>query len=430
MRYRKVCKKQLFYEGNSGYQLENNIDNLTDTHGWSHKTSLYKKYFDSASTRLGATETPEISIIMISWKDNPTLKKALESASRQENVKKEIIFVNNGAGNSLDWCKEYADIYIKLKSNTGAYLPRNIGALFSSAEVLLFLEDDGISDPFLAYNHFNVHTHMPEIISTRGVCFPATASRFNKEQNHYYLGEKVVPSIPNLEGNSAFKKEHFMSVYGWDDDIQFGHGGLDIASRLYEKYAEHRRFIYIPHAVLIHDYALTESSLINKKKKQIKGMEYLLSKNPSVNYINDITREDYEEISVPQIIKNAMRHTQLRISEKIKSYEESRKEIIGQRDNYKFEIIKNTSIAGKIYAVGAGSLGERFAGICKRNGIEVSCFFDKNSGKLAMNGFRVASDININERCVVIITTSYVDSALKDLEHIDANLIDQIFIFK
>jgi len=397
---------------------------------WHQKYEKYNEFFESAFLKDKTAEEFEVSIVVISWKDTPELRTALDSVLKQENVKKEIIFVNNGAGEALNWCRDYSDIYICLNTNTGAYLSRNIGAIFSRSNILLFLEDDGVSDPYLASSHFSIHDEMPGIVSTRGICLPVSNNSINNAQNHYYLGPKVVSSIPNLEGNCAFKRRPFLEVGGWDDDIKFGHGGLDIASRLYEKYPDVTKFIYIPHALLTHDYASSEASLLEKRKKQVEGMRYLQKKNPLISRVHELTLQYDTELVVPISIVEEIQDTLRRINSVITQYENSRRHIIGQRDTSKLELLRQLSESYEIIAIGAGSLGERFAALCDKKNIEISCFFDKGAKNTKLLHYPVSSDIVLNKPCVVVITTSFVESVQQDLKKIDNKRIEHLFIFR
>jgi glycosyltransferase involved in cell wall biosynthesis len=417
-------------ETTQGFHTIYDILPFIEKANWHQKYDKYDAFFESAFLKDKTAEELEVSIVVISWKDNPALRTALDSIVRQENVRKEIIFVNNGAGESLSWCRDYSDIYICLNTNTGAYLSRNIGAMFSRANIILFLEDDGVSDPYLASSHFNIHDEMPEVVSTRGICLPVNNNNINNAQNHYYLGPKVVSSIPNLEGNCAFKRRPFLEVDGWDDDIKFGHGGLDIASRLYKKYPDVTKFIYIPHALLTHDYASSEASLLEKRKKQVEGMRYLQKKNPSISRVHELTLQHDTEIAVPTSIVEEIQNIQRRINRLITKYENSRKHIIGQRDTSKFELLHQLSESYEIVAIGAGSLGERFAALCDKNDIQIACFFDRNAKISNVLHYPVYSNIVFNKQSVVVITTSFVESAQEDLKQFNNQLIGHIFVFR
>ncbi len=48
----------------------------------------------------------------------------------------------------------------------------------------------------------------------------------------YYLGDKPFPIYADLEGNTTYKAKAFFKFGGWDDEIKFGGGGVDLSIRL------------------------------------------------------------------------------------------------------------------------------------------------------------------------------------------------------
>ena len=147
---------------------------------------------------------PNISVIVISWRLHPDNVKSFQVLEKQRDQNFELIFVNNGADDKeFEPLRPFIDKYIKLNKNTGAYLARNIGAVFAEAPILLFLEDDCIPESNLIKVHLNLFQEY-EIIACRGVCIPKSNNVLNKLAKHYYLGDKSFPIFADLEGNTSY----------------------------------------------------------------------------------------------------------------------------------------------------------------------------------------------------------------------------------
>lgn len=241
---------------------------------WKSKLELYESVFDYYSI-IKNIESPEISIVIISWRKHPDTFKNLTILKQNLEKNFEIIFVNNGA-NDEDFFNllPYIDSYIRLFKNTGAYIARNIGSLFAKSNIILFLEDDGIPDKNLINAHIDCHNDF-DIIALRGVCFPKTSNKINSLAGHYYLGPKEFPWYSSLEGNSSYKSDIFFQSLGWNDNIQFGHGGRELSIRISKIEPDLRKQIYSPKPILYHDYATDKQSLIKKIEKQTKTLKYL-----------------------------------------------------------------------------------------------------------------------------------------------------------
>jgi len=251
---------------------------------WQKKYDIYKDAFEGISY-LKSISNPTISIIVISWRLHPDTIKNFQILEQQRNQKFELIFVNNGgSADEFNVLKPYMDTYIKLNKNTGAYLARNVGALFAKAAILLFLEDDGIPEPDFVEAHLKVHKKY-DVIAVRGVYRPKTDSAINKMAGHYYMGEKPYPYPGNLEGNSSYRADAFYKIGGWDDEILFGYGGWDLAVRLLSVDPDQRKQIYSPDPVIYHDFATDTDHLAAKRKKQESSLLRLKKKHPQWNAI-------------------------------------------------------------------------------------------------------------------------------------------------
>ena len=248
--------------------------------GWQHKQSLYEPVFDGYSC-LAEVKKPKITVIVISWKWNPlTLKNFQELEKQRKDVRFELIFVNNGAEES-DFAdlKPYVNKWINLNENTGAYLARNVGAVFADGPILLFLEDDGVPANDLIKSHLKVHAQY-YLHVLRGVYQSTEPENKKKNRPHYYLGDGTFPMYADVEGNTTYRCQPFYAIGGWDDNIKFGGGGIDISLRLFLKYRDKRLQAYSGLPVIVHDYSKSDAHLQAKRAKQKKSREKFAHKYP------------------------------------------------------------------------------------------------------------------------------------------------------
>ncbi len=246
------------------------LDSALESKSWLNKRPLYHYWFDHVNIRK-SKQKPRASILVISYRLHPKTQDCLKKLQEQVSEWGEIIFVNNGAPDrEFETLMPFIDTYVKLKGNAGASLPRNMGAVFSSAPLLMFIEDDGIPKPGLVKAHMRVYDHY-KAVTVRGVYladkppFPA----------HYNLGNILKPAMSNQEGNSSFLSEPFFQVGGWGDDLFFGSEGRELGFRLVKSGYGYEQHLYTPDAILRHDF-FRDSKHMNKRWLQTRASWILL----------------------------------------------------------------------------------------------------------------------------------------------------------
>lgn len=267
---------------------------------WSYKLEQYQKLIEQVEYRIPSNRINNVSVIIISWRLHPdTLDNLRRLHEQRDQLDFNVIFVNNGGAYSeFQPLLEYIDTYVVLNENTGAYLARNIGALFSDAPILFFLEDDGIPDKQLLRAHYLVHQKY-DVIAVQGVYLFKTENQYNEYQHHYYYGSDFFPKYSELEGNSSYNAEAFFKVGGWDDDINFGGGGVDLSIRLSEVYPQLSKQLYSPICVLLHDYVVDAAHLATKRAKQLNSHTRLMSKHKNWNdYIRSWSDKQIREMAL------------------------------------------------------------------------------------------------------------------------------------
>ncbi len=244
--------------------------------GWQEKENIYLDEFEWFTRK--PCESPRISIVIISYEYNPDVLLNLQELMKQPGH--QLIFVNNGGTvEEFEPVAGIPHIYLKLKENKGAYLARNAGAVFATAPIILFLDDDALPAKNLIQTHID-NFQRYDILSLRGVCLPRTNNPFNGLPRHYYLGDEPFPRFANIEGNTSYRSDIFFRAGGWSDDIRFGGGGLDLALRILQVDPDLQKHMFSPEPVIYHDYVNNTEHLAKKSEKQHKSRSRLFRKYP------------------------------------------------------------------------------------------------------------------------------------------------------
>lgn len=360
---------------------------------------------------------------------NPLLESALQSLRNQTLQNYELVFVDNGSEKgSLDWVQEHAHTFIRMKNNDGAYLARNIGSLFARSSIMLFLEDDGIADERLLEAHYAAHLEFPQTVGIRGACLPIhIENNHHLRPIHYYYGWDILPYFPNLEGNSSFKSNFFYSINGWSDSIRFGHGGVEIMLRAMAKKIEYSHFLYIPTAILRHDYAKGTTHLESKKKLQETSKKMLLELYPDWN--KSILKWQSAEIQTltAKHADNEYKKKSLALLNEFKDVYERHKEGIQYLQNNRLLTLSSTEMTSlaqqtinkNVFIYGASLKGEFFYRFCQAYNIRINAFVDSNPEKHGQlfNYLPVIAPSSMPAESIVLIASTWAEDIYTSLKN-------------
>lgn len=241
--------------------------------GWEYKEALYT-YWIRELHLANHSSPPEAEVIILATRASEELASTLERLRAEPAPRTSITLVsNNPHDEALRELAGKVDQYIENTGNAGAYAARNIGAAFSDAPVLIFLEDDGIPEPGLVGEHLAVHkSRHPWTVRGRARPFPP--DQFTPA--HYDLGEQLDSSPLNLEGNASVDRALFLQVGGWGDYILFGLGGPELTLRLLQLDRDRNRFLYTPGALLWHDWDKGSEQAMERKALRQKASNLLI----------------------------------------------------------------------------------------------------------------------------------------------------------
>lgn len=396
---------------------------------WTYKFESYKNYFEYLKI-INTVFNPQISVIIISWRLHPNTIITLKNLFQQkENYNIEVIFVDNGSKiNEFSDLYSCVDNYIRLNQNTGVSISRNIGAAFSRAPVILFLEDDGIPDEELIASHLCSHLKF-KAHSVRGVCLPLTNNLLNDKQTHYFRGGHFFPFYANLEGNTSYNAKVFFEVGGWDDDIKYGGEGKALAIKIWEYSLDVTKQIYSPISIIYHDYASSHERFKEKLVLQKESFDYLSQKYSIWNEFDELWLDYEGNVSL-------LKETNLWKSDSNlqKEYYDLKERIYTRNETYLLsymngkaflhetqrikEIVKQFQGKRRISIFGAGEYGGRVYESLLRQGIDVKYFIDNDSSKCGdiKSGIPIIEPSSITKEHFILVASSWFFEISEQLE--------------
>lgn len=211
------------------------------------------------------------AVIIVIHKASDDVLTCIDNLLKQgSNHSLEIIVVDNEGNEHLQESLELKPVLnIQCPIN---FLPsegRNIGAFFTRAPLLIFIDDDGV--PASDYIAQALKAMSPSTtMGVRGRVLPRTPD--SGVASHYDLGDTPSDNASfNLEGNMVIRR-HIFRVSGGFDPLMFGHEGHELAERCY-RLKPQADIKYWPELVLKHDFA-EGTRLKAKLERQALGNAY------------------------------------------------------------------------------------------------------------------------------------------------------------
>lgn len=251
---------------------------------WLDKFSFYRGIFSSVQDLKGLKKA-KLSIVIVAKSLKPNVFSCFRAIHSQREENAEIIFVDLGSREGeFSALLPFIDRYISLKGKVLRSCARNIGALFSCAPILLFIDEDSIPDGSCLKEHLQAFERFGPL-AVRGKILPLLSRDFSEEDR-----KKAIPmaySSPHpidIEENVSCQSEAFYRAGGWDDRVAIG-GGLELSLRLLRIHPNMCKQMYCSEAIVWKNYSFSEEEKdsIKRKKKQWdarRSLKYL-----SVEYV-------------------------------------------------------------------------------------------------------------------------------------------------
>lgn len=276
--------------------------------GWLDKVALYSFWLVKVKDNSVPSQSKKMTVVIICNKYKKETYENIVELRHQCGVDGEIVFVNNGdKSNDARGLADLVDVYVELKDNSGAYLARNIGSVFSNGDILIFVDDDGLPEEGMLSAHAEVHSKY-FLDAVRGSYLPKNPNE--TPPSHYHLGDKPLVALNCLEGNCSYRRDLFFKIRGWGDYILFGHGGAELYVRMIASGSDHSKHVYIPGCILRHDYYRGEKHARNKRRKHAESAYILSAKDSNINPMvsgflaNKAEGESFQLPSEPHMSEN------------------------------------------------------------------------------------------------------------------------------
>ena len=215
---------------------------------------------------------PLVSLQITAYCEGAGLLNCLDSVQVQGDQNFEIVLVDNGLDSvTKEKLKSYDLVYIEADRNLGCSHGRNLGAVFSRGELIVFIDADGYVEKNYIKNAIKAMEDK-SVIAVRGKVLPTeeTASKPVPVPVpvHYDLGDEVVPSVINTEGNSIWRLKDYLGVGGFENSL-YGSEGPVLCYRMHVLYGYQKEaFRYDPSIVLYHNYSSDSAHLAQKSYRK------------------------------------------------------------------------------------------------------------------------------------------------------------------
>ena len=195
----------------AGEELNKENFNTAIEYMQQYRSMIDYSRFPRILNKTGRSSNIDVSVIIVTYNRTEDLKKCLESLSKQGDANFEVIIVDNG-GSDFEVFQQYVDQYIKCPINFILSEGRNIGACCAKGKIIAFLDDDALV-PSNYINSIKTAFETYDIFGLRGKALTKNKPEANRDAEGYDRGDDAFPTFCDLEGNSAFLKEVFLS--GW-----------------------------------------------------------------------------------------------------------------------------------------------------------------------------------------------------------------------
>jgi len=210
-----------------------------------------------------------LSVIICTYgKRHRVLERCLNSLMKQDYPRREFITIvdGNASHESFEILSKYpVEVYQTKKLGLGG--ARNFGVDHSQGDFLAFIDDDAVADINWLREIVRGFTddRIAGVVGRILPIKPDLVMQFFSQR--YDKGSNLVEVEELAGGNMCVKRKCLKQVGIFDPNFRYGHEELDLALRLRNAGF---KIVYVPSAVVYHDYASNFPKLL--KKKFLMGM--------------------------------------------------------------------------------------------------------------------------------------------------------------
>jgi len=235
--------------------------------------SILDRYRDNIDRIYLSTQVdaPDASIVIVTYGTPPGELSSTIRSIHDERA--EVIVIDNHPSTIENPFLGQNVTYVAMKGNAGVCVARNLGAILSRSNVVIFLDDDAVPGDGFVEAHLQEHLN-PSVLAVRGRCLPKSHNFPNRLAFHYDLGSERKPSPIDLEGNSSFKRAELLACGGFNEELPPSGGweGVDVSYRLVLDSGDSASVIYSPYPIIFHDYKSNSFQLLSKLLRHRKNL--------------------------------------------------------------------------------------------------------------------------------------------------------------
>ncbi|HMY17953.1 MAG TPA: glycosyltransferase family 2 protein [Polyangium sp.] len=212
---------------------------------------------------------PRVTLVVVSFRAGDYLLDCLRHLRAQTaavDVPYEILVADSGG---LEHLRErygnLVDVDLRLKYGLPLNVARNAAMAYARGEFVAYIDDDGLVAPDWVEQALAIFED-PSIVAARGRIFAHKHPYYNAWVAHYDRGDEIWDEGSlSLEGNMMIRRQCYMHVGGFPDDV-YGSEGLVLGFRLSKAFPG-KRSVYAPKMVMLHDYCRSVREFIWKSRK-------------------------------------------------------------------------------------------------------------------------------------------------------------------
>lgn len=248
--------------------------------------TLFEYIKQHSTVKMNVQDHFDAALIIISHRCNEHTFSLLKAAeSWVFDFRHELIVVINDDPVLREKISEYCSRAKIIDSpiNLGASGGRNLALHFTTADFVVFIDDDGWTDEASVEALYQTCKKYKSS-GVRGRVLPRPGSNSIKPP-HYEPGSTLLPSWMDIEGITIWNAQHLRDIGGFDL-LLFGHEGIELYSRLLPWHGPNA-FLYTPEATLIHDFDSEAKPVEAKMKRYEENQEYLKFLGVQKNELKD-----------------------------------------------------------------------------------------------------------------------------------------------
>lgn len=230
---------------------------------------------------------PLITFLIVAYNEEKLLFRLLDSIISNKSKLYEILIVDNGlSDNTKERLKSYKLKHIILNKNLGCASGRNVGSLYSDADILFFVDADGVLDNIdTVINKAEYLRNENKLVAIRGKVVEFESNFLASKPKNYDLGNESIPTFLDAEGVTLMKRKDFVSVGGFEDGLP-GNEGLILCYRMVELYDyKLDSFIYDPELILFHQFFNGLKHMVTKRERYKALSNLTTTKYPLIKYL-------------------------------------------------------------------------------------------------------------------------------------------------